>query len=239
LTVDKTITIDDGNYTNLQSIYYRLNFSNPKDSRHHGLYVDTQTVAGSTNNNSNSILSSWAVARHYATDVLKWAVGFEGFAVNQSTGTIANASANTAFIQNVGGGTINNAHLFYGQMEGNLVGGTINNLYGISLKAPLNSGTIKNQYGIYIDNLNQATDNNWAIYSAGGNSSHHGALTLGSNNPPATSAILDLNTTTGALLLPRLTTEQRNNLTPANGMIIYNLTTKTIQGYTNGVWRDL
>jgi hypothetical protein len=56
---------------------------------------------------------------------------------------------------------------------------------------------------------------------------------------PATSALLDLTSTTGALLLTRLTTTQRDALTAVNGMILYNTTTNKIQARANGVWVDL
>lgn len=57
--------------------------------------------------------------------------------------------------------------------------------------------------------------------------------------PPATSAILDLQGTTGAVLFPRLTTTQRDALTPTNGMVIYNSTTNKLQVRAAGAWVDL
>jgi hypothetical protein len=41
------------------------------------------------------------------------------------------------------------------------------------------------------------------------------------------------------LLLPLLTTSQRDNLTPSNGMLIYNTTLNKFQGYENGAWANL
>ncbi len=55
---------------------------------------------------------------------------------------------------------------------------------------------------------------------------------------PAISAKLEINSTTGALLLPRLTTTQRDALTAVNGMIIYNSTNNVIESYENGSWVD-
>lgn len=60
---------------------------------------------------------------------------------------------------------------------------------------------------------------------------------LGTYTPNA-SAKLEIAGTTGAVLLPRLTTTQRDALTPAAGMIIYNTTTGTFQGYTT-TWTNL
>jgi hypothetical protein len=56
---------------------------------------------------------------------------------------------------------------------------------------------------------------------------------------PATSAKLEIASTTGALLLPRLTTTQQNALTGVNGMILYNSSTNKFRGYAGGAWVDL
>lgn len=56
---------------------------------------------------------------------------------------------------------------------------------------------------------------------------------------PATSASIDLQHTDRALLVNRLTTSNRNALTAANGMIIYNTTDNQLQGRINGSWVSL
>lgn len=63
------------------------------------------------------------------------------------------------------------------------------------------------------------------------------SLNKGSN--PVTSAALEIGGADGAVLLPRLTTTQRNALTAANGMIIYNTTNARIEAYEGGTWVDL
>jgi hypothetical protein len=47
--------------------------------------------------------------------------------------------------------------------------------------------------------------------------------------------LLELESTTGALLVPRLTTTQRDALTPVKGMIIYNTTADQFEGYQGAV----
>jgi hypothetical protein len=65
-----------------------------------------------------------------------------------------------------------------------------------------------------------------------------GRVSIGTASP-ATSAALDITSTTGALIVPRMTTTQRDALTAVNGMIIYNTTTTTMQGYINGAWANM
>lgn len=66
----------------------------------------------------------------------------------------------------------------------------------------------------------------------------NGQVGIGTSSPNA-SSILDLTSTTGALILPRMTTTQRNALTAVNGMIIYNSTDNKFQGYENSSWTNL
>jgi hypothetical protein len=56
---------------------------------------------------------------------------------------------------------------------------------------------------------------------------------------PATSAKVDITSTTGALLLTRMTTVQKNALTAINGMVLYDSTLNKFQGYENGSWTSL
>lgn len=56
---------------------------------------------------------------------------------------------------------------------------------------------------------------------------------------PATSALLDLTSTTMALLLSRMTTTQKGALTAVNGMLIYDSTLNQFQKYENGSWQGL
>lgn len=65
-----------------------------------------------------------------------------------------------------------------------------------------------------------------------------GHLGLGTS-APATSALLELSSTTGALLISRMTSTQRDALTPVNGMIIYNTTTAKFQAYEAGAWTNI
>lgn len=61
-------------------------------------------------------------------------------------------------------------------------------------------------------------------------------LIIGDSVPPTTSAILELKSTTGAFLPPRMTTTQRDALTAVNGMILYNTTTDALNYRKAGAW---
>jgi hypothetical protein len=60
-----------------------------------------------------------------------------------------------------------------------------------------------------------------------------GNLGIGTSSPQGA---LDVNSTTGALIVPRMTTAQRDALTAVNGMIIYNTTTNQFNFYENDAW---
>lgn len=57
-----------------------------------------------------------------------------------------------------------------------------------------------------------------------------GIVGIGTSSPNS-SSILDLSSTVGAFMPPRMTTTQRDALTPALGMMIYNTTTGHFEGY--------
>lgn len=49
----------------------------------------------------------------------------------------------------------------------------------------------------------------------------------------------ELLATTRALLVPRMTTAQRNALAAVNGMILYNTTTNQVEAFEAGAWGAL
>ena len=64
-----------------------------------------------------------------------------------------------------------------------------------------------------------------------------GYVGIGTNAP---SAPLEVTSTTGGVIMPRMTTVQRDAIvSPTDGEIIYNTTTNTFQGRANGSWEDL
>lgn len=107
-----------------------------------------------------------------------------------------------------------------------------------------NSGTLRltarnAETGVHSSVLNLVTNGTTISYATFSGSSIFRGVTIGSTSAPTASAILDLNTTTGAVLFPRLTTTERDALTPTNGMVIYNSSTNKLQVRAAGAWVDL
>jgi len=65
-----------------------------------------------------------------------------------------------------------------------------------------------------------------------------GISTNGSTPDP--SAMLDINSNIGGLLIPRMSTNERNNIpSPAQSLIIYNTTTECFETYVNNTWQTI
>ena len=65
---------------------------------------------------------------------------------------------------------------------------------------------------------------------------HNGRVGIGTTSP---SAPLEVASTTGGVIMPRMTTTQRDAISsPTDGEMIYNTTTNKFQGRANGAWVD-
>ena len=66
-----------------------------------------------------------------------------------------------------------------------------------------------------------------------------GGLAVGTSSMN-TSAAFQVESTTGGILFPRMTTTERNAIaTPADGLVIYNTTDNKLQVRAGGAWVDL
>lgn len=100
------------------------------------------------------------------------------------------------------------------------------------------------KYGMKVTTAAASTTNVSGYFTASGATNNHaiivdaGQVGIGTI-VPAASALMELSSTVGALLLTRMTTTQRDALTAVNGMILYNSTTAKFQGYEAGAWTNL
>lgn len=101
-------------------------------------------------------------------------------------------------------------------------------------------GTVANQIGLYIANMTAGSTLNRAIQSLGGISTHLGAFSIGHNNAPSATAILDLLTAIPGvgLLIPSQTTANAP-VASGNGTLWYDSTTNKLRGRENGADVDI
>ena len=98
---------------------------------------------------------------------------------------------------------------------------------GIAFKSI--DGSLQIQTIVTSSDLAQA--NNICIQPEGGN------VGIGTDDPTAP---LEVSSTTGGVILPRLTDTEMNAVSnPTNGEIIYNTTRNQFWGYANGIWQNL
>lgn len=97
---------------------------------------------------------------------------------------------------------------------------------------------------VYVDFLrgNNTASSTARINCNGGNSYFNtlgGSVGIGTNSPNAAAA-LDVSSTVGGFLPPRMTTTQRDAITsPPAGLMLYNSTTNKLQVRTDTAWVDL
>lgn len=66
----------------------------------------------------------------------------------------------------------------------------------------------------------------------------YGSVGIGTTSPNSAAA-LEISSTSKGLLLPRMTTTQRDAISPVAGLILYNLTDNKVQFHNGSVWTDL
>ena len=118
-----------------------------------------------------------------------------------------------------------------------------NTIIGQYSSAGLTTGNYNTIIGSNISGLSSSLSNNIIIADGQGNRRINvdasGRVGIGTNTP-STTAILDLTSTTGGLLLPRMTTTQRDAIvSPPAGLLIFNTTTDTAQVRTSTTWVSL
>ena len=140
-------------------------------------------------------------------------------------------------IDQVSGGT------FAVSLDGGATGGVIDKLdICRSIAIPNGVTTITNLRGYKFDlPFGDPGTTTWGFYSEPDCHNYFaGNLKISGADTVTNSSIgLEIESTTKAMVLSRMTTTERNALTAINGMQIYNTSTDKFQGYAAGSWVDL
>ena len=127
-----------------------------------------------------------------------------------------------------------------------------NNAHYVALQAPAHADfsgnhtiTLPNTAQTLVGRTSTDTLTNKTLTSPDINGGSVDGAVIGGNTPAAITGTAISGTsvtvtgTAGAVTLPTLTTTQRNALSAANGMLVYNSTTSKIEAYAGGAWVQL
>lgn len=155
---------------------------------------------------------------------------------HQGSGTLADLKAILAEGENDGAGTLTSLiGIEAGVSNGG--SGSVVQGYGVFIDSAFNSGTWTANYGLWIGDQSAVASSNWNLWSDGGGANYFGGqVGLGAATPNA-AAKLQVDSTTQGVLLPRLTTAQKNAIaSPPEGLIVYDLTLHTISFWNGTAW---
>jgi len=174
-------------------------------------------------------------------------IGYASF----SQGLLNNNQADYGFSS--GYGNTMNAQNNYAIGENNVVTGRYAGTLGRNLRAKAYASISVGQFNDTLDapifNVPLASDRVFQVGKGTSDANRDNALTIFRNGQtainttnPAASAVLDVTSTTGGILFPRMTITQRDAVaSPANGLMIFctDCGTGKFQGRAAGVWVDL
>ncbi|MBN8542148.1 MAG: tail fiber domain-containing protein [Deltaproteobacteria bacterium] len=128
------------------------------------------------------------------------------------------------------------------QFNVGVFGGSTDQVTGVYINNQIVSTVTGNSYGLYIEGTSgNPSGTKFGIYQAGIADQNYfaGNVGIGTATPNA-SALFDVASTSKGVLLPRMTTVQRDAIaTPANGLQIYNTTTNALNYYNGSSWQAL
>lgn len=162
-----------------------------------------------------------------------------GFLGLQALGLPAVVTMGTGSTLDLVGGAV-----FALSLDGAAGGGTIDTLNLCSaLAIPNGVTTVNEARGYFFDMpFGDVGTDIWGLYSkpAAAHNYIAGDLVVGPTDLPANASVgIEINSTTKALLVSRLTNAEEAALTAVNGMVIYNTDTNKFRGYEAGAWVDL
>lgn len=170
-----------------------------------------------------------------------------GASASVSTGFLGVTALGLPAVVNMGSGsTVDRVGgaVFAISLDGAAGGGTIAEVdLCRSLAIPNGITTVSKLKGYYFDlPFGDPGTQTWGIYMEPTTAQNFmaGSVKIGGTDTVANSSVaLEIESTTKALLLPRMTSAQEGALTAVNGMMIYNTDTNKFRGYAGGAWVDL
>ena len=177
------------------------------------------------------------------------------------TGTYTGVFANP-FLENTGAGSITLSVIKLVAAAGNIGAGCVATAYtGLSMDGATLAGAITTARGLWCKNIRASGAGTVGTFvgvdvdaqpvpgtlacslrSAGATVQlrHLGSAVFGANAGPTNAYVaLEVQSTTQAFLLPRMTTAQRDAMTAVDGMMIYNTTTAVVEAREAGAWVNL
>lgn len=128
-----------------------------------------------------------------------------------------------------------------------VIDGVANGTFGLKVSGP-DSGADNAQLNLDVQSaisgavaIVARAANTGSFLSITGTTNFNGVRisTDGSTSSPQLNVALEVVSTTGAFLPPKMSTTQRDAMVPIEGMMIYNLTTHKHQGYDGTTWNDM
>ncbi len=172
----------------------------------------------------------------HTTGTVNTLIGVRGAATNAAAGT-ANNIYGGFFSAYLADGAATAVH---GIIVGATTSATTSTLTGVSAQTSVGLGSaVTNAYGLYViaGQRDGSVTNDWGVYVATAALDNYFAGQTGIGGTPHDSAILTLTSDRLGLLLPRMTTAERDVIdSPTDGLLIYNTTTDVLNVYQNGAW---
>tara|TARA_B100000131_G_C18060819_1_gene590358 strand:+ start:321 stop:1067 length:747 start_codon:yes stop_codon:yes gene_type:complete len=167
--------------------------------------------------------------------------------------TLPNATGTVSLIGNaetLTNKTLTSPDINGGTIDGTVIGGSSPaSIIGTTVRSTGNFDVNTNKFNVTASNGNTGIAGNLdvtgTVTSTGNFDVNTNKFTVNATNGNTASAgsisgtSVEVTGTTGSVKLPTLTTTQRNALSAANGMLVYNSTTSKIEAYAGGAWVQL
>lgn len=188
---------------------------------HYSMSFNTKFTG--SNSSTGTVGGALGGAEWNSTGTVSTGVGLQGSVTVSAAGTVTAAWGTSGILIGSASGIITAGNTLYARSPALSGGATAAVVHGLQIDAQKTSGVTAG-YGV-----NQIGTSDLNVFA--------GRTTVGSTSDPTPSAALDVNSTTGAFMPPRMTTTQRNALTASNGMMVYDTSLGQNVFYQNGSWQ--